>query len=260
LKRERAFLIAHPEYELSPPQLREFEGCVQRRSNGEPVAYITGSAWFYGREFLVDYRVLVPRPETEHLVDAALDHLRKYDRPLVLDVGTGSGAIGCTIAAELPNAVVYASDKDAAALEVARENAKRLGLAVEECPQMLSAPTLVIARSAALGATEPNDASLRFDAIIANLPYIPTAELPKAPDPASFEPKQALDGGSDGLREYRELLPILPSRLHPGAIVLLEAAPPTIRALERLARDAFPRKKVTTASDYAGLERYVAVL
>jgi release factor glutamine methyltransferase len=242
LKRDRAFLIAHPEHDLSVEHLLQFQGLVKRRSRGVPVAYLTGSAWFYGRSFLVSEHVLVPRPETEHLVEEALKHLRGYEKPIVLDAGTGSGAIACTIAAELPSATVYATDNDAAALEIARENARRLRVVVTLGLDMLP-PT-----------------SGSFDAAIANLPYVPTADLPQPPEPASFEPKQALDGGADGMREYRRLLAALPPRLNPGAIVLLEAAPPTIRALGELARTAFPNARVSIGRDYAGLDRYVAVL
>jgi release factor glutamine methyltransferase len=240
---DRSFLIAHPECELSAAQACEFEELAERRANGVPVAYLTGVAWFYGRPFVVNERVLVPRAETEHLVEAALEHLRNHENPVVLDVGTGSGAIACTIAAERPDAVVYAIDNDRVALGIARENARSLGVRVAFEDANL------------LPKGKP-----RFDAVVANLPYIPTGDLPRAPDPASFEPKQALDGGPDGLREYRRLLAILPPRVHPGAIVLLEAAPPTIHALEELAQNAFPHAKVTIGRDYAGLERYVAVL
>lgn len=216
---------------------------VKKRAAGVPVAYLIGTAWFYGREFLVNEHVLVPRPETEHLVEAALEHLAAYENPTVLDVGTGSGAIACTLAAELPRATVYAVDNDRAALEAAIENARRQ--AVRVCFELRD--------------LLPADDAVRFDCVIANLPYVPTADLPQRPDPVSYEPRQALDGGPDGLREYRRLLGMLPQRLSSGAILLLETAPPTIRGLEQLALATFRRRKVAIGRDHAGLDRYVAI-
>jgi release factor glutamine methyltransferase len=238
LGKDRAWLIAHDDVELTPEQRRELESLIERRAQGEPIAYIIGTAWFHGRPFEVNPWVLVPRPETEHLIDEALHHLRSYAKPVVLDVGTGCGAIACTIAAELPNALVYATERSPAALEVAQRNAR------SRCHFELA--DLL-----------PSDADVRFDCVVANLPYVPTADLPRAPDAASFEPREALDGGVDGLREYRRLLELLPKRMNPGALFLLEAAPPTIASLRALATEAFPGASVTVGSDYAHLERYI---
>lgn len=245
LGKDRAWLLAHPEAELSPEQRREYDALLERRATGEPLAYITGEAWFYGRRFEVTPDVLVPRPETEHLVDEALAFLQTFAqknpgrRPVVLDVGTGSGAIACTIAAERPNALVYATERSPAALDVAKRNARENGVHVE------------------LADLLPEDASARFDCAIANLPYVPSADVPRRPDPVGFEPRDATDGGTDGLREYRRLLEILPPRMNAGGLVLLEAAPPTILPLRDLVAAAFPGAAVTICRDYAGLERYV---
>ena len=192
---------------------------------------------------MVDEHVLVPRPETEHLAQAAIEHLARYEKAVALDVGTGCGAIACTLAAELPQCRVYATERSPAALQVAKENIEGHRAVHVELADLL-----------------PDDRSLRFDAVIANLPYIPTADLPKSPDPASFEPREALDGGPDGLREYRRLLEILPERVNDGGIVLLEAAPPTIGALRTLAAGAFAQARTEIGYDYAGLARYVRVL
>jgi release factor glutamine methyltransferase len=249
LERDRAWLIAHDDVEPSQEQQREFEALLARRAAGEPVAYLTGEVWFYGRRFEVTPAVLVPRPETEHLIDEALAFLRAMceknaaRRPVVLDVGTGSGAVACTIAAELPNTQMYATDTSASAFEIARRNAAALSARIVfECADLM-----------------PSDATLRFDCVTANLPYIPTADVPRAPDPVSFEPREAVDGGPDGLREYRRLLATLPSRLSEGALVLLEAAPATISALRDLVSATFPGAHVSAERDYAGLERYVRV-
>ncbi len=243
LGKDRAWLLAHgDEAVLTPEQEAAYERLLQRRGRGEPLAYITGEAWFYGRRFIVNPYVLVPRRETEHLVDEALAYLRAYETPVVLDVGTGSGVIACTIGAELPNATVHATDVSEAALKVARENAARTGLNVcFEHADLL-----------------PREESIHFDCVIANLPYIPSDDLPRPPDPVSFEPPEALDGGADGLREYRRLLSLLPRRLNPSAVVLLEAAPPTIGALHDLIVTSFEGARVGIGRDYAGLERWVS--
>ncbi len=210
----------------------------------KPVAYVEGSKGFFRREFIVDDRVLVPRPETEHLVEEAIAFLQSSGRTAVLDVGTGSGALACTSAAEVPSACVDATDISPEALRVAQENARRLG---------------VTARCRFVEADiAPRDAGC-YDLIVANLPYIPSRDVPEKPDPVGFEPRVATDGGPDGLAQYRKLLAVAPRLVHPGALVLLEAAPPTMPALRALAGRAFPAAAITVHRDYAGLERYIRI-
>ena len=243
----RDWLIAHADACVDPLAGARFESYVRRRSGGEPVAYILQTAWFYGREFVVNAAVLVPRPETEHLIDEALAHVggARDKPPTFLDIGLGSGAIGCTLAAELPSARVTGTEISPEALEIARENARQLAVA-SRCGFLLGdLATPVRGR--------------RFDAILANLPYVETAQIAAAPDPVSFEPRLALDGGADGLDLYRRLLPELPALLEPGGLVLLEAAPASMAALAALASDAFPGGTVSIGWDYAGHERFVRV-
>jgi len=243
----RDWLIAHADARVDAHAGERFEGYVRRRSGGEPVAYILQTAWFYGREFTVGAAVLVPRPETEHLIDEALAHLggARAKSPALLDIGLGSGAIACTLAAELPSARVTGTEISPEALEIARENARRLGVS-SRCEFLLGdLATPVRGR--------------RFDTILANLPYVATAQIAPAPDPVSFEPRLALDGGADGLGPYRRLLPELPALLEPGGLVLLEAAPASVAALAALASDAFPGGAVSIGLDYAGHERFVRV-
>jgi release factor glutamine methyltransferase len=243
---DRAWLIAHDGQEIPEEQIATFAKLVDRRRTGEPLAYLLGSRGFYGREFCVDRRVLIPRPETEHLVEEALAHLRTVEAPRALDVGTGSGAIACTLAAELADAHVDATEISSDALIVARRNADRLGVKkrVRFYKGDLVAPV----------------SGRRYHAIVANLPYVPSAEIAPDPNPVSFEPSLALNGGPDGLDLYRRLFPTLPAMLEPGGIVLVEAAPPTIEQLKRIAREAFERAEISIRKDYAGLERYVEVL
>ncbi|HEV3152571.1 MAG TPA: peptide chain release factor N(5)-glutamine methyltransferase [Candidatus Baltobacteraceae bacterium] len=251
--RDRAWLLAHGETFLSRAQADRYLALCRKRAGGMPVAYITGFAGFYGREFAVNEHVLIPRPESEHLVQDALAHLRsKVDArspaPSVLTVyeaGIGSGAIGCTILAEVPQAALEGSDISFAALKVAEYNARRLNVYVR-------------CKFYAADVVKPNS-SQKYDVVIANLPYIPSAAVPQKPDPVGFEPRIALDGGADGLDHYRKLLTRLPNMLRSGGLALMEAAPPTIGRLAGLARDAMPHAAVEIRHDYAGLERYVAV-
>jgi release factor glutamine methyltransferase len=208
---------------------------------------LLGSVHFYGREFAIDSRVLVPRPETERLVDVTLAFMAHRDHTAcrVLDVGTGSGVLACTLAAEIPSALVDATDRSADALALAAANARALGVG-ERCRFHLG------------NLAEPVT-GVRYDIVVANLPYVPTADIPPAPDPLAFEPRMALDGGPDGLRHYAALVPALPRLLAPGGIALLEAAPHQMDALRRLAARAFAGAEVAIGRDLAGLERFAVV-
>ena len=252
LQRDKEWIIAHGESFLSRAQAEKFTALCDVRASGLPMAYILGTAWFCGREFIVTDKVLIPRPETEHLVEEANAHLRALiignpQRQLipVLEVGLGSGAIACSIAAEFPQVVIEGTDVSPHALKIAETNARRLNV-YQRCKFHFG------------DLTEPLG-ERQFEVIVANLPYVPTADIPLPPDPVSFEPREALDGGPDGVALYRRLLPSLPPLLKPGGLVLLEAAPPTIQALTELARDAFPTGLVEIGYDYGGRERFVRV-
>lgn len=247
LDRDAVWLLAHDEEPLLAETRQRYEHALDRRAGGEPVAYIIGSAGFYGRRFAVTPAVLVPRPETEHAVDLALDHLRSVARPLVCDVGTGSGVLAITLACELPGSRSIATDLSEAALEVARANAAAFGVADR-----------VEFRAGDL--LEPAADRAPFDCLIANLPYVPSGDLAAAPDPTSFEPRLALDGGPDGLALYRRLLARAPGLLRAGAVVVLEVGPDTTRALAALAGAAFgPAARIAVHRDYGGRERTVVV-
>lgn len=245
----RAEMIAHRDRELRDDVASRFEELVARRERGEPLPYITGEAGFYGRMFSVDERVLVPRPETELLVEWAVRHLRAIgaDAGSAVDIGTGSGAIAVTLAAELPNLNVYASDLSQDALVVARRNAAR--------NDVFQHVTFLHGDLAA-----PLRPYAPFDCVVANLPYVPSHEVPPAPDPVSFEPRLATDGGDDGLAVYRGLVPELRALVKPRGIVLLEAAPVNVGALEALVHRALPSAGIETIRDYADLERFVVAV
>ncbi len=220
---ERTAIVAHPEAPVGADAAAAYERALVRREAGEPVAYIRGLKEFYGLAFSVDSRGLIPRPETEILV-AEAEHeiarlLTSAPRPegtpklRVIDVGTGSGAIAIALAAALrkrrmlEEVSILAVDSSTDALALARENAVGQGVADE----------IVFVEADLLP-----QASDPFDLILANLPYIPSAEIHRLPIAASFEPRRALDGGPDGLQVVRRLVAALPEALHESGSALLE--------------------------------------
>ncbi len=210
-----------------------------------PIAYILGSRPFYDRVFKVTSHVLIPRPETEHLVEAALAWTRevKGGAARLVDVGTGSGIIAVTLAAHLPNANVIAADVSAAALLVARDNGDGI-------------PNLSYVQSDLLAALHGP-----FDAICANLPYIASAEL-NILEVAKFEPLVALDGGGDGLVLIRKLLSQVsqsPAKLRAPGLMLLEIGADQGSAALEAAQQAFPNDEVSLIRDYAKLDRVVRI-
>jgi release factor glutamine methyltransferase len=245
---ERSELLVHDDAEIGETQRTHLEALVAERRRGVPVAYLVGCAWFYGRPFEVTRDVLVPRPETEHLIEAAIDDLRgeKKTSGILVDVGTGSGAIAITLACELPELTVFATDISGAAIAVARRNAVTHGV-TDRCT-FLHGDLLA-----------PLDDRTLVDCIVANLPYVPSDDVPAAPNPVAFEPLVAVDGGPDGLAPYRRLLEQIPFVARPGANLLLEAAPATIDPLAALVEAAFPDAHITIGEDYAGCDRYLQV-
>lgn len=205
--RDKAFLLTHPDSELTPEQQAIYEDWVNRRTQHEPVQYITGEQEFYGFTLRVTRDVLIPRPETEHLVEAVLVRVSK-DLPLrIADVGTGSGAIAIALAHQLPKARLTALDSSQAALQIARENAERNGVAAR----------LQFVESDLLGAL----ATEKFDAIVSNPPYVPDDE-PLEPQVRNYEPHTALFAGPSGLEIYQRLIPQAWQALEPGGWLLME--------------------------------------
>jgi release factor glutamine methyltransferase len=238
-----AYLRAHADEPLSEDLERRYDELNARLEQGEPLAYIIGTAGFYRREFLVDPRVLIPRPETEHLVEAAVIHLREYRAPRALDVGTGSGAIALTLAAEVPSVRVDATEASPDALIVAIANRDRLSLNGRVAFYLGNLVDPVVRN--------------HYDTVVANLPYVPSG----AGDPdLRFEPALALDGGPDGLNFYREFFKRVPPLVNAGGLVLAEGAPPIAAGLLALAQAAFPQAAVTLERDYGGRERFVQVI
>jgi len=260
---DRSGVVAHPEAVLSTAQLDTFEGYLRRREAGEPVAYIRGIKEFYGTAISVDARVLIPRPETETLVELALaritddltgtpraDHAEPY---LVWDMGTGSGAISVAIALELRRRRYgeavrhFVSDISGDARDVATINVVSHGVA-----------HLFTFAEGDLTDVAPLPGR-PVDLLVANLPYIPSRLLPDLPVAASFEPAGALDGGPDGLDVIRQLLPRLPQVLDAGAAALLEIGSDQGEALGAAVEAALPGWTCTIHEDLSGSPRVAQV-
>lgn len=221
---DRAWVFAHPEAELDAAQREAFRSLTARRAVHEPLQYITGLQEFYGLSLRVTPDTLIPRPETELLVEAVLQWAATRSEPLrILDVGTGTGAIALALAAHLPNAErnveIVACDISAAALAVARDNAEQLDLA-----GYAGAGRVRFVQSDLLAALTPElDAGGLFDAIVSNPPYVPSADAATMqPEVVDFEPHAALFAGPDGLEVYRRLIPQAHAALRPGGLLALE--------------------------------------
>ena len=244
----RAALLAHPDRLLSSAEAETLAVLLARRATREPLPYILGVREFFGLCFAVDPRVLIPRPETELLVERALwlaSHMSLSGPLRIADVGTGSGCIAVALAVHLSHALIYATDVSAEALAVAQRNAAMQGVASHI--RFLWGDLL-----------SPVPQSVHL--IVANLPYIPAQEwetLP--PEVGRFEPRSALDGGSDGLDLVRRLLAQAPSYLLSGGALLLEVGAGQGETVTRLARAAFPQAKVELIPDLAGHARVVQV-
>ncbi len=242
----RATILAWPERHLTPKELTAYRNLTARRAEREPLAYILGQREFFGLDFAVDPRVLIPRPETELLVEHALRRAREMaSPPRIADVGAGSGAIAVTLAVHLPGAAVYALDGAAGALAVTTANAQRHQ--VGDRVSCLQGDLLEPLRE-------------RVDLITANLPYVTTVEWENLPpEIRKYEPRSALDGGPDGLTLIRRLLSLAGPYLNPGGAILLEIGASQGAAATALARDNFPRATVALHQDYARLDRLVTV-
>lgn len=258
---DRTAVLAHPEAVVGATAAQAYDDAVRRRESGEPVAYIRGFKEFRGLALATDPRALIPRPETETLVDRAeievARRLTAEPRPpgtpplRIADVGTGCGTIAVALAVALrrrrmlDDVVILAIDASTDALQLARENA--VSHAVADRVRFLEADLL------------PAVADPPFEVVLANLPYIPTGMIPELPVAASFEPRVALDGGPDGLTELRRLIDRLPEALAPGGVALLEIGADQGEAVIAVAGERLPGWVVSIEPDLSGAPR-VAVM
>jgi release factor glutamine methyltransferase len=243
LDMDRARLYSELDSEISDDRKEVFWNLVQRRVSGEPTAYITGHREFYGLDFYVDHRVLIPRPETELLVEKALELAQTRTAAVIADIGTGCGAIAISLARHLPRLKIYASDVSADALEVARINCQRHG--VVENVQVLHGDMLK-------PLPEP------VDLIVANLPYVTGEEISRLAL-ADFEPLIALDGGADGLYNIKRLCQQAKDKLSPGGGMLLEIGLGQSRAMVDVIHRHFPSALIDVIPDLQGIERVISL-
>ena len=242
---DRAHLYARLQEDLSGGDQAVFHSLLARRLAHEPTAYIVGQRELYGLDLETTSAALIPRPETELLVQEALSRACGREPLLIVDVGTGNGAIAVALAVHLPQAALVAIDLSREALALAVRNARRHG--VESRVSFLQADLLAPLAQAA-------------DLIVANLPYVRSADweaLP--PEIREYEPLAALDGGPDGLREIERLLEQAPPYLRPGGSLLVELGPPQAAPALALARRCFPNAAARILPDAAGLDRLLAI-
>jgi len=237
---------------LNPDELARFRSLVKRRAAREPVAYITGTKEFWDLTLVVNPAVLIPRPETECLVEAVLDFLKIYTgsaEPVIMDLGTGSGAIALALAQSCPTARVMAVERSAEALATADRNRQRHGLA--DRVHLVAGDWL-----APFKADRP-----LWDVIVSNPPYIPSGDIDGLqPEIVRYEPRTALDGGPAGLDCLDRIIAAAPACLHPGGGLFLEIGHDQLPAVQRLAEKCGAYRDVACRQDYGGHDRVACLV
>jgi release factor glutamine methyltransferase len=269
LGRDRTWIYSHPEEGISPADADRFFKLIARRAGGEPTQHLTGKQEFWGLEFEVTPDVLIPRPETEHLIEVALDRLAVREiragrpqtltgeSPQIADIGTGSGCIAIALAKELPGATIYATDISNAALAVAKRNAARHSVADQihflEC-NLLARVSQVIPRESPVSSHQ----SLLFDLVVSNPPYIGRREAATLMrEVRDHEPKLALYGGEEGYELYAELISQSAANLKPGGLLVLELGHNSLPAVQPLL-EVPPWTNGGVTNDLAGIPRVIA--
>ncbi len=240
--RNAAYLIAHPEVQLRAGEHSTFDSLVERRAQGEPVAYLTGEREFYGRPYKVTPSVLIPRSETELLVDLALERIPPDAQSRIIDLGTGSGCVAISLASERSQAKILALDQSVAALAVARRNAV--------AAQVGNVAFLQSDWFSALGREH-------FEVIVANPPYVASGDRHLSQGDVRFEPRSALDGGADGLDAIRHIVKTAKAYLVPGGWLLFEHGHDQGEQA-RLLLHSQGYEQIFTAHDLAGTDRVSA--
>jgi release factor glutamine methyltransferase len=237
---DRAYLYAHPERELSPDEQNRYDDALEQRARGVPAQYITGHQEFWGLDFIVGPAVLIPRPETEHLVETVLELCKTIEHPRIVDVGTGSGCVALALASELPRAEIHATDISADALEIARANAARL---------LLTDRVTFHATDLLDGVSGP------FDIVASNPPYVGESEFDKVQlEVRKFEPRCAVFAGADGMDVIRRLAPQARAALKPGGFLAIEIGYSQEAAVRAVLRDW---QDVRAVPDLQGIPRVI---
>jgi release factor glutamine methyltransferase len=247
IQKPRAWIVAHPEHEIKTKEQVQFDLAIKKLEAGDPLPYVLGKWEFFGFEFDITKDVLIPRPETELLVEKIIAWLHAHpERRSIADIGTGSGAIAISIAKYVPDARILATDISPAALEIAKRNAEKFQVQGQiefvECDLL---PKLNVERST-------------FNVICSNLPYIPTETLRSLPI-FEREPTLALDGGADGLNIYRRLFKLAPDWLSPNGMMLLEIESTLGMQVLSLAYDSFTDVNIHLHQDLSGRDRLLEI-
>lgn len=241
---ELTYLLAYPDYELTQEQRKAYQTLINRRSTGEPIAYILRKQSFYNLDLRVTPAVLIPRPETEHLVEEAIRFAQTRHGLTAADIGTGSGAIAIAVAKNVADVTMYATDIDSDALRVARHNARTSNVNITFEEGHLAQPLLA--------------KDVKVDLLMANLPYIRHDNI-NALEVAKHEPLLALDGGEDGLDHIRALIAQVPQLCTDDAMILLEIGAEQGKAVTTLANEQLAPQAVDVLKDYAKRDRVVRV-
>ncbi len=242
LKKSKEFLYTHPEKTLTSQQAQRLKFLINRRAKGEPVAYLTNHKEFYGLDFYVDKRVLIPRPETELLVEEVIKFVNKK-KTTIADIGTGSGCIAITLKKYLPQATIYATDISKPALAVAKKNAKKHQVKIKFLPGDLLKP-LVRKRNVDVSLAE-------IDIVVANLPYLPFS--------LKYEPQRALKAGRYGLKTYQEFFEQIKKGAVNPQIIFCEINNLYLSPLKNLLKKYFPSSQFKIKKDLAGLSRILII-
>jgi release factor glutamine methyltransferase len=249
LNRDRTFLYAHPEAQIDPAQLEKFDSQIKKRAAGTPTQYLTGHQEFWGMDFEVTPDVLIPRPETEHVIEVALSRIGESRRnnPLrIADVGTGSGCIAVALAKEFPNAEIFATDISSKALAVAKRNATRHNFAnritFTECNLLEGIPQ------------QP-----QLNLIVSNPPYVARKDAPSLPtDVREHEPELALFAGEDGMEIYPRLIAQAKTHLAEGGLLVLELGAGLFEPVSDLLEARSSWTRVSATQDLAGIVRVIS--
>lgn len=243
LQKDLAWCLTHPDVFIEASQQHELDQKLEQLLLGVPLPYILGRANFYNSSFLVDQYVLIPRPETELLVENAIHWIDKHPNiQKIVDVGTGSGAIILSIKKLFPKIRGFGVDISRNALQVAAKNKKNLSVQATDFVQMDCL----------------NGFNTKFDLILANLPYIPTSDVGNL-DVSKYEPVLALDGGKEGLEIIKKFVKQLPAYIKSPGLILMEVQYDQAQKVCLLVREALPEAKVSVLKDYAFIERFVRI-